>query len=199
MKLSNAGLMCVISLLLLAVLSPLLLLVSFMIKWVDGDPVLFWQIRTGIDGHLFYMPKFRTMISGADSLKSGLQALNERKDGKAFKMRNDPRVTAIGGFLRRFSMDELPQLWNVLKGDMSLVGPRPPIPGEVVFYSDQELKRLSVKPGLTGLWQIGGRADLSFSHQVQMDLEYIAKRSILLDLKILLKTIPAVFWGKGAY
>ena len=189
----------ILSFFLLFLLLPFFGFVALFIKCSDGGPVLFWQVRTGCKGHLFQIPKFRTMIPNAEEQKSGLMVFNERKDGKAFKMRNDPRVTRIGRILRRFSIDELPQLWNVLKGDMSLVGPRPPIPEEVELYNERELKRLCVKPGLTGLWQIGGRADLSFSHQVQMDLEYIRTHSLWLDVKILLKTIPAVLRGKGAY
>lgn len=178
---------------------PLFALLALLVKCGDGGPVLFWQIRVGKGERLFWLPKFRSMLGDAEARKSSLQQFNERKDGVAFKMRNDPRITGVGRFLRRFSLDELPQLWCVLIGEMSLVGPRPPIPEEVALYSEQDRLRLTVKPGLTCLWQIQGRGDLSFRRQVQLDLQYIQNRSLKLDLWILWRTLPAVLSGKGAY
>jgi lipopolysaccharide/colanic/teichoic acid biosynthesis glycosyltransferase len=158
---------------------------------------LFRQIRCGLNGRVFTLYKFRTMVADAEHRRGELQHLNEMA-GPVFKLRRDPRVTLLGRFLRRFSLDELPQLWNVLRGDMSLVGPRPPIPEEVAQYQRWQRRRLSMKPGLTCLWQISGRNDLDFDRWMQLDLEYIDSWSPTLDLKILLKTIPAVLSGKGA-
>ena len=152
----------------------------------------------GLNGKKFVFYKFRTMYHGADRMRKFLMDFNEM-DRVVFKMKNDPRITPVGRILRRFSLDELPQLWNVLKGDMSLVGPRPPLPEEVEEYELWERRRLSMKPGLTCLWQIRGRNEIKFSEWIKMDLEYIDNWSLLLDMKILLKTIPAVFSGRGAY
>jgi len=160
-----------------------------------GRPI-FKQTRVGEGGRLFTLYKFRTMVENAEALQDRVR--NEL-DGPVFKNRSDPRVTRFGRWLRKFSLDELPQLFNVLRGEMSLVGPRPPVPKEVLQYEPWQLDRLSVKPGLTGLWQVSGRADLPFERWVELDLEYVRRQSFWLDLKILLKTPIAVLSGKGAY
>ena len=160
--------------------------------------MLFRQTRCGLNGRLFTLYKFRTMEEGAHEKRRELLALNEMT-GPAFKLRRDPRVTWLGRFLRRFSLDELPQFWNVLRGEMSMVGPRPPIPEEVAQYQPWQRRRLAMKPGLTCLWQISGRSDNSdFNQWMQLDLEYIDSWSPTLDFKILLKTIPVVLSGRGA-
>ncbi len=181
----------------LLVLSPLLLLMSAIIKLDSKGPVLFKQERSGVNGKLFTLYKFRTMCADAERRKKQLMDRNEMT-GAAFKIRNDPRVTRVGRYLRKFSIDELPQLINVLKGDMSLVGPRPPLPGEVSQYQPWQHRKLSVKPGLTCIWQISGRNDITFEDWMRMDLEYIDNWSLGLDARILLKTIPAVLKGNGA-
>jgi lipopolysaccharide/colanic/teichoic acid biosynthesis glycosyltransferase len=168
-----------------------------MIKLTSGGNVLFRQTRCGLNGRFFTLYKFRTMVEDAEERRRELMHLNEM-NGPVFKLRSDPRVTAFGRFLRRFSLDELPQLWNVVRGDMSLVGPRPPIPEEVAKYQRWQRRRLAMKPGLTCLWQVSGRNDLDFDRWMQLDLEYIDSWSPTLDFKILLKTIPAVLSGKGA-
>ena len=144
------------------------------------------------------MLKFRTMVEGADSMLESLRGRNEAT-GPLFKLREDPRITPLGRFLRRFSLDELPQFWNVLKGDMSVVGPRPPLPEEVALYEDWHHGRLEVRPGITGLWQVRGRSQLPFDDYVRLDLYYIENWSLAFDLYILIKTIPAVLSGKGAF
>ncbi|MBW8877251.1 MAG: sugar transferase [Acidobacteria bacterium] len=176
---------------------PLAGFIALAIKLTSGGQVLFRQTRCGLNGRFFTIYKFRTMVADAEERRLDLLHLNEM-DGPVFKLRSDPRVTAFGRFLRRFSLDELPQLWNVLRGDMSLVGPRPPIPEEVAKYQRWQRRRLSMKPGLTCLWQISGRNDLDFDRWMQLDLEYIDSWSPMLDLKILLRTIPVVLTGKGA-
>ncbi|MFY9822822.1 MAG: sugar transferase [Thermoanaerobaculia bacterium] len=176
---------------------PLAGFIALAIKATSGGRVLFRQTRCGLNGRFFTIYKFRTMVADAEELRFELLHLNEM-DGPVFKLRSDPRVTAFGRFLRRFSLDELPQFWNVLRGDMSLVGPRPPIPEEVAKYQRWQRRRLSMKPGLTCLWQISGRNDLDFDRWMQLDLEYIDSWSPMLDLKILLRTIPVVLTGKGA-
>ena len=153
----------------------------------------------GINGVEFDFYKFRTMLQDADKRKDLLADKNESTDGVIFKIKNDPRITSIGKFLRRSSLDELPQLLNVLKGDMSLVGPRPPIMSEVELYHMPQLKRLHVKPGITCIWQVSGRSNISFERQVEMDVEYLRNRTIWNDVKLLFKTVPAVLLGKGAY
>ena len=183
---------------LLIVGSPFLSLISLAIAIDSPGPVLFRQTRTGIDGKLFEMFKFRSMWKGAEQELQNLLESNEAT-GPMFKMKEDPRVTRVGRFLRRTSLDELPQLLNVLRGEMSLVGPRPPIPSEVEDYLPWHRKRLDVPPGLTGLWQVSGRSLLSFDDQVLLDIYYIENWSIWLDLKILLRTIPQVITGDGAY
>jgi len=180
-------------------LSPLLLLTALAIRFESPGPVLFKQTRVGKRARLFTMYKFRSMGITAEAEKGALTEFNESADGVLFKMKADPRITRIGRIIRRLSIDELPQLLNILKGDMSIVGPRPAVPSEVEEYGAEERKRLHAKPGLTCLWQIGGRSDLSFEQQVQLDITYIATRSLSHDFKIILKTIPAVLSGRGAY
>lgn len=189
----------VLSALAILFLLPLFVIVSILIVLEDGWPVLYIHPRVGINGRIFNFYKFRSMRRNADRMKQELQDQNESADGVIFKMRKDPRVTRIGRILRRFSIDETPQFFNVLAGDLSLVGPRPPLPAEVAQYTLEERKRLHVKPGLTCLWQVGGRSDIPFEQQVHLDLEYIHSRSILNDIRIMLKTIPAVLFGRGAY
>lgn len=184
----------------LIALSPLFILVAFLIKVTDGGPVLFWQTRVGNQGRHFPFPKFRSMCTNAERIKDELLAENDHGDEcVTFKMKEDPRVTWIGRLIRRYSIDELPQLWCVLRGDMSLVGPRPPVPREVAMYSLRERQRLECTPGLTCIWQVSGRGDVPFPEQVEMDLEYIRNRSFRFDLKLLALTVPAVISGKGAY
>jgi lipopolysaccharide/colanic/teichoic acid biosynthesis glycosyltransferase len=183
----------------LVLISPLLALVALSIKLWDHGPVFFTQTRVGKDGAEFTCYKFRSMVPHAERLKEELQALNHHADPRTFKIPRDPRITWIGRIIRKTSIDELPQLWNVVVGDMSLVGPRPPVPSEVNLYSDRDRRRLHVQPGITCIWQVSGRGDLPFSEQVRLDLDYIQSRSLLLDLKLLLLTIPAVVTGRGAY
>ncbi|MDR3622829.1 MAG: sugar transferase [Paludisphaera borealis] len=184
----------------LFVLSPLFLVVAWLIRLNDGGPVFFRQKRHGKDGASFFMYKFRSMKTTAEAQKAALLADNQHgRDGVTFKMKADPRITRVGAWLRRTSLDELPQLWNVVLGDMSLVGPRPPVAAEYAKYTDYQKTRLAVTPGLTCLWQIKGRAEIPFEGQVELDREYVATRSLLLDLKILVLTIPAVVSGRGAY
>ncbi len=187
------------SLVLLILLFPVFLITAIAIYITDPGPIFYVASRVGQNGKHFGFIKFRSMYVNADQMKDALWEQNESEDGVIFKMKNDPRVTKVGRFIRRFSIDELPQLVNVLKGDMSLVGPRPPLPREVKEYSLEDRKRLHVKPGITGLWQIKGRSDIPFNQQVQLDFEYIRSQGIKNDLIILLKTIPAVISGKGAY
>jgi exopolysaccharide biosynthesis polyprenyl glycosylphosphotransferase len=177
--------------------APLLGLAALLIRWTSPGPIFFRQIRCGLQGHPFTILKLRTMGADAEVRKHELAHLNE-VEGPVFKMRDDPRVTRVGRWLRRLSIDELPQLWNVLMGEMSLVGPRPPVPEEVVQYETSQRRRLSMRPGLTCLWQVNGRSKLSFTEWVKLDLEYIDNWSLTNDLKILLKTIPAVISGRGA-
>jgi lipopolysaccharide/colanic/teichoic acid biosynthesis glycosyltransferase/Tfp pilus assembly PilM family ATPase len=181
----------------LAAFSWLYLLVAAAIKLTSRGPVFYRQTRVGMNGRKFTMLKFRSMVVDAERRQAELAHLNEM-DGPDFKVKNDPRITRVGRFLRKFSMDELPQMWNVFVGDMSLVGPRPPVPAEVVKYDDSQRRRLSVRPGLTCLWQISGRNTVNFEKWVELDLQYIDQWSLGLDLKILLKTVPVVLTGKGA-
>jgi len=183
----------------LAIWSPLILLVIALIKLEDGGTIFFRQTRIGLRGRPFGMWKFRSMVINADALKDRLLKENEMKGGVTFKMKNDPRVTRIGKWIRKFSIDEVPQLWNVIAGDMSLVGPRPPVPREVREYSIEDRQRLLAKPGLTCFWQVAGRSEIDFAGQVRLDVEYIRSKSLRLDFMLLLKTIPAVLLGKGAY
>lgn len=186
------------SALMLLLLSPLFIVVAIAIKISSPGPVIFRQKRIGLGGRAFTFYKFRSMRTDAEVSREKILHLNEQ-DGPIFKIRNDPRVTCVGRWLRRYSIDELPQLYNVLKGQMSFVGPRPPLPCEVEKYEDWQLRRLSVVPGITCLWQVSGRSKLSFEEWVALDLEYIDSRTLLLDFCILLKTIPAVLSGDGAY
>ena len=183
----------------LLVLSPLLVVISVLIRITSRGPVLFRQTRVGRDGTTFTILKFRSMFVDAEARKESLARCNDAGDGLLFKMRNDPRITRVGVKLRRYSLDELPQLVNVLLGSMSLVGPRPPLPSEVARYGDDVQRRLLVKPGLTGLWQISGRSDLSWSEAVRLDLRYVENWSLALDMVVLWKTARAVLGGKGAY
>jgi lipopolysaccharide/colanic/teichoic acid biosynthesis glycosyltransferase len=185
--------------LLLVALLPLFVLTALLIKLTDFGPVLFWQKRVGRGGREFWMPKFRSMVPNAEKLKDLLNLNNDHGSSITFKMKRDPRITWIGRVIRKLSIDELPQLWNVLKGDMSLVGPRPPLPREVARYTRREFRRLEVTPGLTCIWQVSGRGDLPFDKQVELDLQYIDNRSLWLDLKLLVLTVPAVVLGRGAY
>jgi exopolysaccharide biosynthesis polyprenyl glycosylphosphotransferase len=187
----------VLALSLLVLLSPVLLAIAIGVKLASPGAVLFRQVRCGLHGRRFTFLKFRTMRTDAERLKPLLEQFNEM-DGPAFKMTNDPRVFPFGGFLRRTSLDELPQLLNILRGDMSFVGPRPSVVEEVNQYAPWQRRRLSMKPGLTCLWQISGRNELTFDEWMRLDLEYIDNWSLWLDVKIALKTIPAVLLGRGA-
>jgi lipopolysaccharide/colanic/teichoic acid biosynthesis glycosyltransferase len=175
----------------LLLLCPVVLMIATAIVIKDGRPVHYHQTRIGLHGRPFAMHKFRTMVRDADARYDEVVALSDTK-GAAFKMVNDPRVTPLGAFLRKTSLDELPQLWNVLKGEMSIVGPRPAPPREVDAYDIWHRRRLSMKPGITGLWQVGSRLDTHFDERAHLDLDYIDRWSLLLDVKILLRTIPAV-------
>ncbi|MEU8780196.1 sugar transferase [Streptomyces sp. NPDC048637] len=186
------------ALLLLVLLSPVFALVAAAIRLSSTGPVFYWQIRIGQDLMPFRMWKFRTMVATADRMRVALETANEH-DGAMFKIRRDPRVTPVGRLLRRFSLDELPQLFNVLAGHMSLVGPRPPLPEEVEQYDGTELRRLSVKPGLTGLWQVSGRSDLTWDETVALDLSYVDNWSYTRDIGVLVRTVRAVVDGRGAY
>ncbi len=189
----------VVSLLGLIFLAPLFAAIAIAIKLDSPGPVFFRQRRVGVGGRVFSIYKFRTMVADAEARKDDLGHLNQYGDCKFFKIKNDPRVTAVGRFLRKTSLDELPQLINVAQGEMSLVGPRPPVPEEVANYSEHHLQRLSVTPGITGLWQINGRSDiLDFEEVVRLDLEYINTWSLWKDLSILIRTVPVVFRTDGA-
>ena len=182
----------------LLVLSPLLLLVGALIR-LDGGSAIFAQIRVGRHGREFKMFKFRSMRIDAEKHLADLLAANKHGTGVTFKIKDDPRVTRIGYWLRRYSLDELPQFYNVLIGDMSLVGPRPPVPREVALYTPADRRRLSIKPGITCTWQISGRAEIDFPGQVRLDVNYIESQSLGGDINILAKTPRAVVFGPGAY
>jgi len=184
--------------LLLILTFPLFILISILIKATSKGPVFFKQIRCGLNGRRFIMYKFRTMVEGAENMKGDFEKMNVLS-GPVFKIKRDPRITLIGRFLRRRSLDELPQLINILKGEMSFVGPRPPLPEEVEKYERWQRRRLSMRPGLTSLWQISGRNEIDFEEWMRLDLKYIDEWSFLNDIKIILKTIPVVILGKGAY
>jgi lipopolysaccharide/colanic/teichoic acid biosynthesis glycosyltransferase len=188
-----------VSTLALVALLPVFALTALSIVIENPGPVFFVQTRVGRNGRHFRFYKFRSMVVNAEKLKTELTAQNESKDGVIFKMKKDPRITRTGRIIRKFSIDELPQLINVLKGDMSLVGPRPPVPKEVEQYTLEQRKRLHAIPGITGLWQVSGRSDIPFTDQVRLDLQYIQSAGIVSDLRLLLKTIPAVLSGRGAY
>ena len=186
------------SLVLLVLISPLILLIAILIKIEDGGPVFFAQTRVGEFGREFKMFKIRSMCLDAEQRLKELLEKNRHKEGVTFKIQDDPRITRVGKWLRKFSFDELPQLYNVLIGDMSLVGPRPPVPREVAKYSLAHRRRLAIRPGITCIWQISGRSEIDFSGQVQLDVNYIESQSFWTDFKILARTVPAVLSGKGA-
>lgn len=186
----------VLSVIALAVFAPVFLLVAVAVKLSSPGTVIYASERVGRGGRTFRCYKFRTMVANADALKASLQHLNHR-DRVLFKIPNDPRTTRLGRFLRKYSLDELPQLWNVLKGDMSLVGPRPPLASEVKHYEREHLRRLDALPGITGLWQVEARRNPSFSRYVSLDLDYVEHWNPWLDTKILLKTIAVVLAGTG--
>ena len=191
----------VVSAALLLFLAPVLGLIALAVRLRDGPPVLFHQRRVGRDGTEFDVVKFRTMVTDAEALRVEMteRAVQDRGNAVMFKMRHDPRITRSGGVLRRYSLDELPQLWNVLRGDMSLVGPRPALPREVAGYDEDAQRRLHVRPGITGLWQVSGRSDLSWEDTVRLDLYYVDNWSFVQDLQILVRTVRAVIASSGAY
>jgi len=183
---------------LLVIFSPIFLILAVLIKATSPGPAIFKQYRTGLGGKKFVFYKFRSMVDNAEQYKESLRVKNEMK-GPVFKVKEDPRITPIGRFLRRTSLDEIPQFWNVLKGDMSLVGPRPPLPSEVKEYHGWQRRRLSMKPGITCIWQVDGRNQITdFDEWARLDLQYVDNWTLWLDVKILLKTIPAVLFAKGA-
>jgi lipopolysaccharide/colanic/teichoic acid biosynthesis glycosyltransferase len=195
---TKRGLDIAVSFICLVLASPLLALLALLIKLEDRGPVFFSQTRVGQNGQEFKMFKIRSMCLGAEQRLVELLEKNKHRDGVTFKIENDPRITRVGRWLRKFSFDELPQLYNVLIGDMSLVGPRPPLPREVAKYSPADRRRLAIKPGITCIWQISGRANIDFSGQVQLDVDYIERQNFWTDLLILTRTVPAVLSGKGA-
>lgn len=189
----------VAALLAVIILSPTFLIIAIAIKINDPHgPVFYTQERVGKDGRRFRMFKFRSMVTNADELLEKLKEQNEI-EGAMFKMKNDPRITSVGRFIRKYSLDELPQLLNVVGGSMSIVGPRPPLPYEVDQYTDYDKQRLMVKPGATGMWQVGGRNALNFDQMVELDLTYINERSIWLDLKIMFETVKVMIKPNAAY
>ncbi|MEZ5413306.1 MAG: sugar transferase [Opitutaceae bacterium] len=183
----------------LLALTPVFAVTALLIKLEDRGPIFFQQTRVGRNGRLFGMWKFRSMVPNADQLKDQLLKQNEMKGGITFKMKDDPRITRIGRFIRKYSVDELPQFWNVFTGDMSLVGPRPAVPREVRQYLVEDRLRLLARPGLTCFWQVGGRSGIDFDGQVELDVRYIQSESLWLDIKLLFKTVPAVLKGDGAF
>src|ERR1051326_5938920 len=186
------------SFLALLILSPLFSLIALLIKLEDRGPVIFTQTRVGQHGREFKMYKFRSMCLDAEQKVKELLPKNQHKEGVTFKLKRDARITHVGKWLRKFSMDELPQFYNVFIGDMSIVGPRPPVPREVAKYTLANRRRLAVKPGITCIWQVSGRSEIDFSGQVQLDVTYIESQSFWTDVKILVRTVPAVISGKGA-
>ena len=180
------------------VLSPLFIIIAIIIKTTSKGPVFFSQRRVGKNGKEFYMYKFRSMVVNAEELKEKLSAQNEMS-GPMFKMKDDPRVTKVGKFIRKTSIDELPQLWNVLKGDMSLVGPRPSLPKEVAQFEDWMYKRLEVKPGLTCYWQVSGRNNIDFEDWMKLDVKYVKERNLWIDIKLIFKTVGVLFGDKNAH
>ncbi|EYT48752.1 UDP-phosphate galactose phosphotransferase [Brachybacterium muris UCD-AY4] len=200
LRLSKRVFDVVASTVVLVLIAPVLAAVALAVKLGDGGPVLFRQVRAGRDGEPFHILKFRSMVTGADSRRPSPEAAaRDRGNAVMFKLAVDPRVTRVGRFLRRYSLDELPQLWNVLRGDMSLVGPRPALPREVTEYDQDARRRLAVRPGITGLWQVSGRSDLSWSETVRLDLYYVDNWSFTQDLQILVRTVRAVMDARGAY
>jgi len=190
------GLDLTLSLFALLVISPFLLLIAALIRMTSPGPAIFSQQRCGLNGRRFTLYKFRTMVADAEMMKAALEHLNVKKT--AFKIPNDPRLTGVGGWLRKYSLDELPQLWNIVRGEMSIVGPRPPVPSEVAHYELWQRRRLRMRPGLTCLWALAGRDTLDFDEWMRLDLEYIDTWSLALDLRIILKTFPHVLLGRGA-
>ena len=188
----------IVALFLLALFLPIIPVVAILIKLDSPGPIFFKQKRVGKNGKFFNFYKFRSMVTGAENVIGALRSLSG-VDGPVFKIKDDPRITHVGRFLRRSSLDELPQLMNVLKGDMSIVGPRPNLPSEVSQYLAWQKRRLEVTPGITCFWQIAGRSHIGFQEWMRLDLEYVRKRSIVTDLKIMFKTVPAVIARKGAY
>lgn len=180
------------------VLSPLFIIIAIIIKFTSKGPVFFSQRRVGRDGKEFKMYKFRSMVVNAEELKEKLVAQNEMS-GPMFKMKDDPRVTRIGKFIRKTSIDELPQLWNVLKGDMSLVGPRPSLPKEVAQFEDWMYRRLEVKPGLTCYWQVSGRNNIDFEDWMKLDIKYVDERNLWIDIRLIFKTVGVLFGDKNAH
>ncbi len=183
----------------LLLLIPLFMIVALLIRLDSKGPIFFSQTRIGKQGQKFRFWKFRSMVPDAEEHKDELKKLNKMSCDILFKMEHDPRVTRVGDFLRKSSIDELPQLWNILKGEMSFVGPRPALPDEVAKYTPYQRRRLEVTQGLTCIWQISGRSKIPFEQQIEMDLEYIANQSFSYDMVILLKTIPALLKGEGAF
>ncbi|WP_320821670.1 sugar transferase [Reinekea sp.] len=183
----------------LLLILPLLFLVGLALRWESKGSVIYSQVRVGKRGRRFTLYKFRSMYLPTDPKYIDPSQLHSDRAGACKKLFKDPRITALGRILRKLSIDELPQLWNVVKGDMLLIGPRPALTEEVAVYSSLAMDRLQVVPGLTGLWQVSGRADTSFDEQIALDLRYIREQSLTLDLKILIYTLPAVVFGKGAY
>jgi len=175
-----------------------MIIAAILVKATSKGPIIFKQVRVGRGGRFFWCYKFRSMCEDAEEKKQTLMHLNEAS-GPVFKIKRDPRITGVGAVLRKYSIDELPQLFNVLKGDMSIVGPRPPLPSEVALYTARDRQRLAVRPGLTCLWQVSGRSNVSFDRWVELDIEYIETMSFVNDVKIVLKTIPAVIKGSGAH
>lgn len=183
----------------IVILMPLFVVVAVWLKLDSPGPLIYRQVRIGLHGRPFYFYKFRSMYIDSDARRAALERENESRDGVIFKMKNDPRITRCGKFIRKYSIDEAPQFFNVLLGDMSLVGPRPPLPSEVAQYTFDDRKRLEILPGITCIWQILGRSDIPFREQVVLDKEYIRGQGFWKDVLILFKTIPAVLAGKGAY
>lgn len=183
----------------LIILSPVFLVVALAVRLYDGGPALFWQKRVGQWGREFRFPKFRSMVVDSERMREKILRENQHGDSITFKIRRDPRITRPGAIIRKLSLDELPQLWCVLRGEMSLVGPRPPLPAEVARYTPADRRRLDVKPGLTCIWQVSGRSELAFDKQLSLDVQYIDSHSLWLDIALLLKTVPAILSGRGAY
>lgn len=184
----------------IVIFSPFCVYIIYKIKNEDGGPILYKQERIGLNGRPFMMWKFRSMVVGAHAMKDTLLDKNE-SDGPTFKIKDDPRITEIGQWIRKHSLDEIPQFFNIVKGDMSLVGPRPALPEEVAAYSKRDRARLKVMPGLTGLWQVGGRSNLTYEEMIDLDLQYVRHQGLLMDIKIMLLTIWQMFYPRdsGAY
>jgi lipopolysaccharide/colanic/teichoic acid biosynthesis glycosyltransferase len=197
-ELAKRGMDVLLSAVALLLLSPLFAFIAFCIKCEDRGPIFFIQTRVGKYGRHFKMFKFRSMCLNAEEKLRDLLARNQHGDGVTFKIKADPRITRVGRILRKFSLDELPQFYNVFRGDMTLVGPRPPVPREVALYKLPDHRRLAAHPGITCIWQVSGRSEIDFCDQVKLDVDYIEKQNLWLDMQILAKTIPAVLWGKGA-